>query len=81
MWAHKAAKLVQFDLALRFSGSNDIMVSDVKQIFYRGLDLCEAEIVLSANLDLNWLMCAFNPPFAWIRAAVKRTSACSGGDL
>lgn len=57
------------------------MVSDVKQIFYRGLDLCEAEIVLSANLDLDWLMCVFNPAFAWIRAAVKRTSACSGGDL
>lgn len=57
------------------------MVSDVKQIFYRGLDLCEAEIVLSANLDLDWLMYVFNPPFAWIRAAVKRSSACSGGDL
>lgn len=42
MCAHKAAKLAQFDLALRFRGSDDIMVSEVKQIFYHGLDLCES---------------------------------------
>lgn len=38
--AHNTPKLVKFDLGLRLASLKDIMVSEVKQIFYHWSHLC-----------------------------------------
>lgn len=82
MCAHKAAKLVKFDLALRFGSSNDIVVSEVKQIFYHWLDLCKAAH-LNSDLSIfrHWLVNVCSTLRSLIGAAVKSTAVHSRCDL
>ena len=44
--AHNTPKLVKFDLGLRFNSLRDIMVSEVKQIFYHWSHLLSAKYSL-----------------------------------